>query len=74
MYMSGVGIRQCPSASHHCVLASTLDEFNDGPSTQLSDVESEVSGFLTYDRVLKLDDAGVRRIAAVHTDLKAAAT
>ena len=41
---------------------------------QVSDVESEVNGFFTYDRVLKIDDAEVRSIAAAHADLIASAT
>ena len=41
---------------------------------QVSDVESEVNGWATYDRILKIDDAAVRRIAAAHADLLAAAT
>lgn len=41
---------------------------------QVSDVEAEVNGWATYDRILKIDDAAVRRIAAAHADLLAAAT
>ena len=42
-------------------------------SSQMSDVESEVNGLFTYDRVLKINDAEVRSIAAAHADLIAAA-
>ena len=43
-------------------------------SLQVSDVESEVNGFFTYDRVLKINDAEARSIAAAHADLIAAAS
>ncbi|KAK9836097.1 hypothetical protein WJX81_000830 [Elliptochloris bilobata] len=42
--------------------------------TEVSDVESEVNGWATYDRQLKIDDAAVRSIAAAHADLIAAVT
>lgn len=49
-------------------------ELTHNQSVQVSDVESEVNGWATYDRVLKIDDAAVQRIAAAHADLLAAAS